>query len=184
MATEVLSRQAKYRVERTGEAVGVALEAVQETEAGRQLAELRDGPHRNEKAARWQEDLARDREKERSRARKEEERSRARLAAWEQFMQAEVRELELRKDGQLGKMLGEALPGEPPEALRRLASEDCRQAEAGLVALMSNGKVVYKRVEDLCEEDMPARGAAIRLRTTWLKERHDGWLVGADKRYS
>ena len=184
MATEVLSRQASVRVERTGETFGGAFEAVVETGAGRQLVELRDGPHRNERAAQWQEDLARNREKERGRARKEEERIRARLAAWERFMQAEARELELRKAGQLGEMLGEALPGEPPEALRRLASEDRRQAEEGLVALMSNGKVVYKRVEDLSEEDMPARGAAVRLRTTWLKERHDGWLVGNDRRYS
>ena len=176
MATEVLSRQASARVERTGETFGGAFEAVVETGAGRQLVELRDGPHRDEKAARWQEDLARDRERERSRARKEEERARARLAAWERFMQAEVRELELRRSGQLGMMLGEALPGEPPEALRRLVSEDRRQAEEGLVALMSNGKIAYKRVQDLCEEDMPARGAAIRVRTTWLKERQDGWL--------
>ncbi len=176
MATEVLSRQAKTRAERTGEAFTVAFETVAETEAGRQLVELRDGPHRNEKAARWQEELALEREKERNRARKEEERSRARLAAWERFMRAEACELELRKTGQLARLLGEALPGEPPAALRRLASEDRRQAEEGLVALMSNGSIVYKRLEDLSEADMPARSAAIRLRTTWLKERRDGWL--------
>jgi hypothetical protein len=60
--------------------------------------------------------------------------------------------------------------------LRRLASEDRRQAEEELVALMSNGKVLYKHVEELCQEDMPARVAAKRLRTTWLKERQDRWL--------
>jgi len=176
MASEVLSRQAKARAEQTGEAFEVAFEAVQETGAGQQLVELRDGPHRKEWAARWQEDLALKREKERARARKEEERNRARLAAWERFMRAELRELELRRAGQLAELLGGALPGEPPAALRRLASEDQRQAENGLVALMSNGKIAYKRVQDLCEEDMPARGAAIRVRTTWLKERQDGWL--------
>jgi hypothetical protein len=84
--------------------------------------------------------------------------------------------LELRKDGQLAELLGDPLPGEPPEALRRLASEDRRQAEQGLVALTSNGKVFYKRVDELSPEDMPARGAAKRLRTTWLKERSDRWL--------
>ena len=176
MATEVLSRQAKTRAERTGEAFTVAFEAVVETEAGRKLVELRDGPHRNEKAARWQEDLALERQKERHRDRKAEERSRARLAAWERFMRTEARELELRKAGQLARLLGEPLPGEPPAALQRLASEDRRQAEEGLVALMSNGGIVYKRLEDLSETDMPARSAAIRLRTTWLKERRDGWL--------
>jgi hypothetical protein len=60
--------------------------------------------------------------------------------------------------------------------LERLALEDQRQAEEGLVALMSGEKVSYKHVEELSEKDMPARIAANRLRTTWLKERQDGWL--------
>ena len=91
-------------------------------------------------------------------------------------MQKERQALELRKDGQLAKLLGEPLQGEPSAALRRLASEDQKQAEEGLVALMSSGKVFYKHLEELSEEDMPARIAANRLRTTWLKERFDGWL--------
>jgi hypothetical protein len=91
-------------------------------------------------------------------------------------MQAELRELELRKGGELARLLGEPLPGEPPAALERLASEDRRQAEEGLVALMSGGKVFYKHLEELCPEDMASRGAANRARTTWLKERRDGWL--------
>jgi hypothetical protein len=61
--------------------------------------------------------------------------------------------------------------------LRRLAREDQSQAEAGLVALTSNGNVYYKRVDELKEGDMAARIAADRLRTTWLKERRDGWLA-------
>jgi hypothetical protein len=44
------------------------------------------------------------------------------------------------------------------------------------VALTSNGKVYYKLVEELTEEDMGARIAADRLREAWLKERRDGWL--------
>ena len=91
-------------------------------------------------------------------------------------MQEEARELELRKDGQLSRLLGEPLPGEPPAVLRRLASEDRRQAEERLVALMSNGRVFYKQVEELLEDDMSARNAAKRVRATWLKERQDGWL--------
>ena len=86
-------------------------------------------------------------------------------------MKAERRELEVRKDGQLAKLLGAPLPGEPPAALRRLDSEDRRQAEEGLVALTRNGKTSYKHVEELSEGDMPSRRAASRLRTTWLKER-------------
>jgi hypothetical protein len=61
--------------------------------------------------------------------------------------------------------------------LQRLASEDQSQAERGLVALMSGGKTSYKYIVDLCPEDMPARIAANRLRSTWLKERRDRWLA-------
>ncbi len=144
------------RAGRTGESFEEALGAVGEQEALEAL------------------DRKRARELDRERT---EERNRARIAAaWKPFIQTERRELELRKDGQLAKQLGDPLPGEPPEALRRLASEDRRQAEQGLVALTSNGKVFYKRVGELSPEDMPARGAARRLRTTWLKERSDRWL--------
>ena len=68
------------------------------------------------------------------------------------------------------------MAGESPEALRRLASGDQRQAEEGLVALASNGDVHYKRVEELVQGDMAARIAADRLRTAWLKDRQDAWL--------
>jgi hypothetical protein len=46
MAVEVLARQAGARAKRTGEPFEEALKIVNETEAGRQLRELRDGPHR------------------------------------------------------------------------------------------------------------------------------------------
>jgi hypothetical protein len=171
MAVDVLARQAGDRANQTGEPFEEALKAVLETEAGRQLSELRDGPHREERADQWQKNLVRQRAQERA------EKSRAQQAAvWELFMQEELRELELRKGGQLARLLGEPLPGESPAALERLALEDQRQAEEGLVALMSGGKVSYKHVEELSEKDMPARMAANRLRTTWLKERHAGWL--------
>ena len=183
MATEVLARQAAARAKRTGESLEVALRAVLQTEAGRRLGQLRDGDHRDKGADQWQSNLPRRRAEERKQGRleersrlREEERSRARQAAWESFMRRERRELELRKDGQLAELLGEALAGEPPVALRRLALEDQRQAEEGLVALTSNGKVYYKLVDELTERDMAARIAATRLRTAWLKERRDRWL--------
>ena len=177
MAIGVLARQAGDLAERTGESFEESLRSVLETEAGRQLCELRDGPHGDQRAERWQEDLAPDRAKERRSRARQEELSKTRLIAWESFMKAELRELELRKDGQLARLLGEPLRGEPAAALRQLSSEDRRQAEEGLVALMSNGKVSYKHVELLCEEDMPARVAAKRVRTAWLKQRSDGWLA-------
>jgi hypothetical protein len=176
MAVDVLARQAGDHANRTGEPFEVALKAVLETKAGHQLGELRDGPHRDERAQDWQKDLVRERAQERKWERAE-ERSRAQRAAeWDGFLQAELRELELRKGGQLARLLGQPLPGEPQVALERLALEDQRQAEEGLVALMSKGKVSYKHMDELCPEDIPARIAANRLRTAWLKERRDGWL--------
>jgi hypothetical protein len=173
---DVLARQAKGREKHTGEPFEKPPEAVRGPEADRGPEEPGSGQQPDETANPWQEALERKRARELDRKRAE-ERNRARIAAaWKPFIQAERRELELRKDGQLAKLLGDPLPGEPPEALRRLASQDRRQAEQGLVALTSNGKVFYKRVDELSPEDMPARGAANRLRTTWLKERSDRWL--------
>jgi hypothetical protein len=183
MATEVLARQAGARAKHTGESLEEALRAVLQTEAGRRLGQLRDGDHRDERADEWQPNLPRERAEERRQAQleerrrlQEEQRSRARKAAWESFMRRERRELKLRKEGQLAELLGEALAGESPAALGRLALEDQRQAEEGLVALTSNGKTYYKLVEELTEGDMAARIAAGRLREAWLKERRDGWL--------
>lgn len=69
MADEVLARQAVARAVRTGERFKAALDAVLETEAGRQLEELREGSHRDERAEEWQEDLLRERTEERRRKR-------------------------------------------------------------------------------------------------------------------
>ena len=126
-------------------------------------------------AAAWvaavrQEELARKREQTRKRKEAED------VAAWKHFVQTEQRQLQLRKDGQLARLLGKPQPGELPAILQKLAAEDRRQAERGLVALTSGGKTFYKDIDDLAPEDMPARIAANRLRTTWLKERRDQWL--------
>jgi hypothetical protein len=183
MATEVLARQAGARAKHTGESLEAALRAVLQTEAGQRLRQLPDGDHRDEKAKQWQPNLPQERAEERRQEKleerrrlQEEERSRARKAAWESFMRKERRELELRKEGQLAELLGEALAGESPAALGRLALEDQRQAEEGLVALTRNGKTYYKLLEDLEEGDMAARIAADRLREAWLKERQDRWI--------
>jgi hypothetical protein len=99
MAVEVLARQARARAEWTGEPLEEALKAVLETEAGQQLAGLRDGPHRDEEAERWQDELAPKRAKKRRQARQEERRLASlaqRDATCAHFMQAA-----LRKEGQL-----------------------------------------------------------------------------------
>lgn len=143
---------------------------------GRELARERS---RARFAAAWvaaarQKELAHKREQARKRKQEEE------AATWERFVRTERRQLQLRKDGQLARLLGEPLPGELPALLNKLAAEDRRQAERGLVALMSGGKTSYKHIAALEPDDMPARIAANRLRTTWLKERRDEWLDGRE----
>ena len=65
MANEVLIRQAKARAERSGEPIEEAREAVLDTEAGKQLMELRDGPHSEEGIEEAQVEAARERAQER-----------------------------------------------------------------------------------------------------------------------
>ena len=57
MVEGVLGRQANALLERSGCSLQEALEVVLQTDAGRQLRELRDGPHAHEKAHDWQENL-------------------------------------------------------------------------------------------------------------------------------
>jgi hypothetical protein len=65
MVEEVLGRQAKALVEQSGQSFKAAIAAVSNTDAGRQLIELAEGPHREKRAREWQEGLARAREEER-----------------------------------------------------------------------------------------------------------------------
>ncbi len=57
MAQEILWRQARALARQTGEPFAQALVAVLETPAGRQLEELRGGPHQHEEARYWQANL-------------------------------------------------------------------------------------------------------------------------------
>jgi len=65
MALEVLGRQAKALAERSGLPLEETLVEVLKTEPGGQLSELAEGPHRNEKARRWQADLLNERVQQR-----------------------------------------------------------------------------------------------------------------------
>jgi hypothetical protein len=65
MANEVLMRQAKARADRSGKPIEAAMEAVLASEAGKQLRELRDGPHGEEGVEEWQVGMARERAQER-----------------------------------------------------------------------------------------------------------------------
>jgi hypothetical protein len=57
MAEEVLSRQTRAQVQRTGQSRAVARVAVIQTPAGCLLEELRSGAHRHEEVRYWQANL-------------------------------------------------------------------------------------------------------------------------------
>jgi hypothetical protein len=65
MANAVLMRQAKARAERSGQPIEEAMETVLNTEAGKQLRELRDGPHGEESVEESQLGVARERAQQR-----------------------------------------------------------------------------------------------------------------------
>ena len=54
MAQEVLERQAKAMAHQSGQSLEDARQAVSDTEAGRQLRDLANGEHRQERAQEWQ----------------------------------------------------------------------------------------------------------------------------------
>lgn len=87
-------------------------------------------------------------------------------------MAIERRELEERRAGKLGRMLGSPLPGESREFVETLAAEDRRMAEKGLVTLRGpEAEIFHKHIDDLEPEDYPARTEADRARMRWLRER-------------
>lgn len=65
MVEKVLARQAKALLKQTSQPLETALEAVSKTDAGRQLRELANGEHRDERAREWQVRLALKRAEER-----------------------------------------------------------------------------------------------------------------------
>ncbi len=92
--------------------------------------------------------------------------------SWERFLRTERRMLEARRNGRMAKALAWRLPGESQEELDKMASEDRRRAEEGLVELRSEqGKLSYKHVEQLCPEDRMDRIRAELARIEWLLER-------------
>jgi hypothetical protein len=90
---------------------------------------------------------------------------------WEKYMEVERRELAQRKSGQMGRALGRALPGESQEELERIAEEDRRKAEEGLVELRSGDEVWYKHIDELTRDDRQARIESENTRAAWIQER-------------
>lgn len=100
-----------------------------------------------------------------------EEAHKARQELWEQYMEVEHRELEQRRSGQLGRALGLALPGESQEELDKIAEEDQRRAEEGLVELRNGDEVWYKHIDEMTREDRQARIESENARAAWIRER-------------
>ena len=86
-------------------------------------------------------------------------------------MEVERRELEDRKNGELAKALGEALPGESQQELDQLAADDRQRAERDLVELRRGDEVWFKHIDELTREDRQARIEAQRHRIDWVQER-------------
>jgi hypothetical protein len=100
-----------------------------------------------------------------------EEQHRTHQDLWEQYMEVERRELEQRRNGQLGRALGRALPGESQEELKRIAEDDRLKAEEGLVELRSGDEVWYKHIDEITRDDRPARIESENARAAWIQER-------------
>lgn len=88
---------------------------------------------------------------------------------WEARMQAERSLFARRAAGSLRRAIGTHLPGESPEELERIATEDEDAARRGLVPLRREGMVRRKHVNDLTLEDASAREEADRVTRLWLK---------------
>ena len=94
-----------------------------------------------------------------------------RTDAWVRYVASEREELEKRKVGLVGRLLGRPLPSESGEDLRRFAEEDRERAVRGLVQLRLGDSVWWKPLHELTPEDRPARLEAQRVFASWLSDR-------------
>jgi hypothetical protein len=76
--------------------------------------------------------------------------------------------------------LGRALQGESQHELDRIALEDRRLAQRGMVMLKSGRRIFYKHIEDLTRADKGARLEAEWETVVWLKQRIERSKWGED----
>jgi hypothetical protein len=103
--------------------------------------------------------------------------------SWERFLRTERRMLRARRGGRMVRALLWRLPGESRAVLDRIASEDRRRAEDGLVELRSEGgEFSCKHIEELSPEDRMDRIRAELARIEWFLERHErrNFIVRSD----
>ena len=85
--------------------------------------------------------------------------------------QTEREKLAERASGKMSRIISRTLPGESEEELERIAAEDQRMAEQGMVRLKRGARIYYKHIDDLTPEDRMARREADRDMVTWLAGR-------------
>ncbi len=98
--------------------------------------------------------------------------------AWEAFMQIERQGLQDHAQGKMARALGHALPGESREELDRIALEDRRLAQSGMVQLKSGSRFYHKHIDELTREDRTDRIAAENETVEWLKDRVERGRLG------
>lgn len=97
--------------------------------------------------------------------------------AWLRYLAAEREALLLRASGLLSHVFASVRSGESREELDRIAQEDERLAQEGLLRLLGeDGYVCLKHVDDLTPEDVPARRRAEVQLLDFLRERTRGHL--------
>jgi hypothetical protein len=90
---------------------------------------------------------------------------------FDEFMEMEQARLQEHASGKMARALGHALAGESQEELDRIAAEDQRLAQEGMVKLKVGGEIRYKHVDELTREDRMARIAAEQEEVDWLMNR-------------
>jgi hypothetical protein len=90
---------------------------------------------------------------------------------FDRFMDAERKCLRDHASGKMARALGYALPGESQEELDRMAAEDQRLAQEGMVKLKVGEELHYKHVDELTPEDRMARIAAEMDEVEWIMNR-------------
>jgi hypothetical protein len=103
-------------------------------------------------------------------------------AAWESYMETERAQLAQRASGQMRRAIGGVLKGESEENLERIAKEDQRLAQEGMVPLRREGRVYCKHIDDLTREDVGTRLEAKWVTAMWLKGRIEGERIAAQLR--
>jgi hypothetical protein len=99
---------------------------------------------------------------------------------WDGFMQMERTKLKERSEGRLRRALGMPLAGEAKEQLERIAEDDQRRAEQGLVFIKGEGGTIsYKHIDELSPLDIRFITAAEWVEVGWLQERLECRKQGA-----